>query len=44
MVANDLTKVLSIIKYKYFVWMTRIKNKREFLAFIKQRDDLKDAF
>ena len=44
MVANGLTKALSVIEHKHFVGITRIEDKRELLAFIKRKDDLKDAF
>ena len=43
MVANGLTKALSIIKYEHFMGMIRIEDKRERLAFIKWKDDFKDA-
>ena len=44
MVADGLTKALSVIKHEYFVGMTGIEDKRELLAFIKREDDFRDAF
>ena len=44
MVADGLTKALSVIKHKDFVGMTGIEDKRELLASIKPEDDLRDAF
>lgn len=35
MMANDLTKALSIIKHKHFVGITGIQDKKKLLAFIK---------
>ncbi len=37
-------KALSVIKHEHFVGMTRIKDKKELLASIKQKYDLRDAF
>lgn len=42
--ANSLTKALLVIKYKHFIGMTGIKDKKELLAFIKQENNIKDAF
>ena len=44
MVANGLTKALSVIKHKHFVAMTRIADKRELLTSIKRENDLRDIF
>ena len=44
MVADGLTKALSVIKHEHFVGMTGIEDKRELLASIKREDDLRDAF
>ena len=44
MVADGLTKALSVIKHEYFVGMTGIEDKRELLASIKREDDLRDVF
>lgn len=42
--ANSLIKPLSIIKYKYFVKIIGIENKKELLTFIKEENDLKNTF
>lgn len=42
--ANSLIKALIVIKYKYFIRMTEIKDKKELLASIKQENNLKDVF
>lgn len=44
MVTNSLTKAVSVIKHKHFLEMRSKENKRELLAFIKQKDNLRDAF
>ena len=44
MMADSFTTTLSVIKHKYFVGMTRIENKKELLTFIKQEDNLRDAY
>lgn len=44
MMANNLTKALSIIKHEYFVEMIKIKDKRKILAFIKQKNNFRDTF
>ena len=44
MMANDLTKALSIIKHEHLMKTTRIDNKIELLALIKQEDSLRDVF
>lgn len=44
MIVDSLRKALLVIKYKQFLGMIRIKNKKELLAFIKLEDDLKDAY
>lgn len=40
---NKFRKTLSMIKYKDFIEMIKIKNKI-FLTFIKKDNDLKDVF
>lgn len=35
MIANSLIKILSIVKYEYFMRMIEIKDKKKLLAFIK---------
>lgn len=42
--ANGLIKTLTVIKYEHFVKILEIKNKKELLASIKGKDNLKDAF
>lgn len=44
MVADGLIKTLLIIKQEHFIGMTRIKDKKELLASIKQEDDFKNVF
>ena len=44
MMADGLTKALSVIKHEHFVGMTGIENKKELLASIKRKDNLRDAF
>lgn len=36
---KNLTKALLCIKYKYFIKMTEIEDKKELLAFIKQENN-----
>ena len=43
-VTDGLTKALPVIKHEQFVRMTGIGDKKELLAYIKQEDDLGDAF
>lgn len=43
-IINSFTKGLSVIEYKYFVEIIEIKDKKALLAFIKQKNDLRDAF
>ena len=40
MMADGLTKALSVIKHEHFVGMTGIEDKKELLAFIKREDNL----
>lgn len=42
--ADNLIKTLPIIKYKQFVKMIKIEDKKELLAFIKQKDNLRNIF
>lgn len=42
--ADNLVKALLVVKHEYFMGMTKIKDKKELLAFIKQEDNLKDTF
>ena len=44
MVADGVTKALSVIKHEHFVGMTGIEDKKELLASIKREDDRRDAF
>lgn len=44
MMADSLTKALLIIKYKHFMEMTKIENKKKLLAFIKRKNNLRDFF
>lgn len=44
MVANSFIKVLLVIKYKNFLGIIRIEDKKELLASIKQKNDLKNTF
>lgn len=43
-IINSFIKGLSVIEYKYFVGIIEIKDKKALLAFIKQKNDLRDAF
>ena len=44
MVANSVTKALLVIKHEYFLRIIKIREKKELLASIKQKDDLRDTF
>ena len=44
MVADGLTKDLSVVKHKGFVRMTGVEDQKELLASIKREEDLGDAF
>ncbi len=44
MVADGLTKGLSVVQHKGFVRMTGVEDKKELLASIKREEDLGDAF
>lgn len=43
MMANNFTKSLSVIKYKYFMRVIEIENKKKLLAF-KQEDNFTSVF
>lgn len=44
MMADVLIKALSVIKYEYFVEITKIKDKKELLISIKQKNNFKEVF
>ncbi len=44
MVADGLTKALSVVKHEDFVGMTGVEDQKELLASIKREEDLRDAF
>ena len=44
MIANGLTKTLSVIKHEHFVGMIGIEDKKKLLASIKQEDNFRDVF
>lgn len=45
MMTDNFIKALSVIKHKYFLKMIKIEDtKKNLLAFIKQKNNLKDAF
>lgn len=44
MIINNFTKALLVLKYKHYMKMIKIENKKELLAFIKWKNNFKNIF